>query len=196
MVVSIIIWIFAYSMNARYLMKKIGVFCSASTSVNSQYADIAKQLGTWIGKNNYTLVYGGANVGLMGYLSEATHRNNGKIIGVIPFLLKGTEKESTLPQERIYTQSLSDRKDILLEKSDYIIALPGGIGSLDEIFHVMGLATLGYHHKKVILYNSNGFYNQLLDFLANLEKQTLLRQPLSSYLVTVNNLKELIAVLD
>lgn len=196
MVVSIIIWIFVYSMNDRYLMKKIGVFCSASTSVDSHYSDIAQQLGIWIGKKNYTLVYGGANVGLMGSISEAVYKNNGKIIGVIPNLLKNTEKESTLPQEKIYTKSLSDRKDILLEQSDFIIALPGGIGSLDEIFHVMGLATLGYHHKKVILYNSDGFYNQLLDFLADLEKQTLLRQPLSSYLVTVNNMEELIAVLD
>ncbi len=177
-------------------MKKIGVFCSASTSVDSQYTAIAKQLGTWIGKNNYTLVYGGANVGLMGDLSEATHQNNGKIIGVIPDFLKGTAKESTLPQEKIYTQSLSDRKDILLEKSDSIIALPGGIGSLDEIFHVMGLATLGYHHKKVILYNSNGFYDPLIRFLENLEKQHLLRHPLSMYLISVDNLEELIAAID
>ena len=75
--------------------------------------------------------------------------------------MQKTNQESELPQERIYTQSLSDRKDILLEQSTVLIALPGGIGTLDEIFHVMGQATLGYHNKKIIIYNIKHIYLQL-----------------------------------
>lgn len=176
-------------------MKKIGVFCSASTNIESRYYDIAQQLGKWMGENNCTLVYGGSKLGLMGAISQAVYQNKGSLIGVIPTLLQKTNQESELPQERIYTQNLSDRKDILLEQSTVLIALPGGIGTLDEIFHVMGQATLGYHNKKIIIYNINGFYNQLLDFLAELKEKEFIRQPLSTYYIAVDNFDDLILLL-
>ena len=176
-------------------MNKIGLFCSASTNIDSYYYNVAQQLGEWIGKNNHTLVYGGSQLGLMGTLSQAVYQNKGKLIGVIPQLLKDTEKENPLPQEKIYTKSLSDRKDIILQKSDHIIALPGGVGTLDEIFHVMGLATLGYHNKKIILSNMNGFYDQLISLLQELKELEFIRQSLSSYLVVTDNFEDLVSLL-
>lgn len=176
-------------------MKKIGIFCSASTNIDPYYYDLARQLGEWIGKNNHTLVYGGSQLGLMGALSQSVYQNKGHLIGVIPHILKDTEKENPLPQEKIYTQSLSDRKDIILQQSDHIIALPGGVGTLDEIFHVMALATLGYHNKKIILSNMNGFYNQLLTLLQELKELEFIRQSLSSYLLVTDNFEDLVSLL-
>lgn len=93
------------------------------------------------------------------------------------------------------TDNLSDRKDVMLNESDVVIALPGGVGTLDEVFHVMAAATLDYHRKKVIFYNINGFWNGIIDFLAGLERQHFAHHPLNSYFAVANDLRELTELL-
>lgn len=89
--------------------------------------------------------------------SSCRERNGGKVIGVVPAKLEENGKVSTLLDEEIHTRNLSDRKDIITEKSEVLVALPGGVGTLDEIFHVIAAASIGYHRKKVIFYNEYGF---------------------------------------
>ena len=118
-------------------MEKIGIFCSASGSIDPIYFDAAHQIGEWMGKNGKTLIYGGANLGLMECVAKAVKENGGHVIGVVPSKLEENGKVSTYPDEIIATHDLSDRKDIILQQSDVLVALPGGIGTLDEVFHVM-----------------------------------------------------------
>ena len=158
-------------------MEKIGIFCSASGSIDPIYFDAAHQIGEWMGKNGKTLIYGGANLG--------------HVIGVVPSKLEENGKVSTYPDEIIATHDLSDRKDIILQQSDVLVALPGGIGTLDEVFHVMAAASIGYHQKKVIFYNADGFYNPLLAVLSELQARGFTRHPLSSYYEVANTFNEL-----
>ena len=176
---------------ATTCMKKIGIFCSASENIDKMYFDSARQIGEWMGKAGKTLIYGGANLGLMECVARAVKENGGTVIGVVPAKLEEKGSVSTLLDEVIHTRNLSDRKDVITEKSEILVALPGGVGTLDEIFHVIAAASIGYHQKKVIFYNEYGFYNELLAALKTLEDKGFARQSFSTYYETANNLDEL-----
>ena len=146
-------------------MNIIGIFCSASQTIDDIYFQKTEELGKWMGEQGKTLVYGGANMGLMECVAQTVKQSGGNIIGVIPSKLEESKRVSALPDRFLHTKNLSDRKDIILAESDVMIALPGGIGTLDEVFHVMASGTIGYHSKKIIFYNINGFYDDLLKFI-------------------------------
>ena len=172
-------------------MEKIGIFCSASENIDKMYFESARRIGEWIGQTGKTLIYGGANLGLMECVARTVKENGGKVIGVVPTKLEEKGSVSTLLDEVIHTRNLSDRKDVITEKSEILVALPGGVGTLDEIFHVIAAASIGYHQKKVIFYNEYGFYNELLAALKTLEDKGFARQSFSTYYETANNLDEL-----
>ena len=151
-------------------MKKIGIFCSASENIDKMYFDSARQIGEWMGKAGKTLIYGGANLGLMECVARAVKENGGTVIGVVPAKLEEKGSVSTLLDEVIHTRNLSDRKDVITEKSEILVALPGGVGTL---------------------YNEYGFYNELLAALKTLEDKGFARQSFSTYYETANNLDEL-----
>ncbi|WP_077152680.1 LOG family protein [Bacteroides bouchesdurhonensis] len=172
-------------------MKKIGIFCSASENIDKMYFESTRQIGKWMGESNKTLIYGGANLGLMECIAGAVKEYGGTVIGVVPSKLEENGKVSKYLDQIIHTQNLSDRKDIITEKSDILVALPGGVGTLDEVFHVIAAASIGYHQKKVIFYNEYGFYNELLKTLSTLEEKGFARQPFSSYYEVAETLDEL-----
>ena len=172
-------------------MEKIGIFCSASGNIDKMYFDMAGRIGKWMGETGKTLVHGGASLGLMECVAQAVKTNGGHIIGVVPAKLEENGKVSALPDRIINTRNLSDRKDMIVEESDVLVALPGGVGTLDEIFHVMAAASIGYHHKKVIFYNEDGFYDTLLKALKEIEEKGFARQPFSTYYDVANTLEEL-----
>ena len=164
-------------------MEKIGIFCSASDNIDKMYFESASQIGKWMGQTGKTLIYGGASLGLMECIARAVKENGGKVIGVVPAKLEENGKVSTLLDEEIHTRNLSDRKDIITEKSEVLVALPGGVGTLDEIFHVIAAAS--------IFYNEHGFYDELLKALHTLEDKGFARQPFSTYYEVANTLNEL-----
>ena len=174
---------------------KIAIFCSASENIEPVFFEKARELGVWMGQNKKTLVYGGANIGLMECIAKAAKDNGSMIMGVIPTKLEERGRASDLVDVTFRTDNLSDRKDVMLNESDVVIALPGGVGTLDEVFHVMAAATLDYHRKKVIFYNINGFWNGIIDFLAGLERQHFAHHPLNSYFAVANDLRELTELL-
>ena len=106
--------------------------------------------------------------GLMECIAKAAKDNGSMIMGVIPTKLEERGRASDLVDVTFRTDNLSDRKDVMLNESDVVIALPGGVGTLDEVFHVMAAATLDYHRKKVIFYNINGFWNGIIDFFGRI----------------------------
>lgn len=176
-------------------MDKIAIFCSASEHIDPVYFEKARELGAWMGQNKKTLVYGGANIGLMECIAQAVKENGGMVMGVIPTKLEERGRTSDLLDVTFLTDNLSDRKDIMLRESEIVIALPGGVGTLDEVFHVMAAATLDYHRKKVIFYNIDGFWNGIIEFLKGLEARHFAHRPLRNYFGVANDERELTELL-
>ncbi len=176
-------------------MEKIGIFCSASNKIDAVYFEKARELGTWLGRQGKTLVYGGSNQGLMECLAKAVKEQGGRVFGVVPTKLEEKGRVSKWVDVVFHTCNLSDRKDTMVDESDVLVALPGGVGTLDEIFHVMAAASIGYHSKKVIFYNINGYYDALLSILDGLEAAHFARCPMRHYMVA-STFEELVALLD
>jgi uncharacterized protein (TIGR00730 family) len=145
-----------------YTVNNICVFCSSSDAVDDEYFQLAIDLGKELVENNYTLVYGGARVGLMGRLAHTVKSLNGKIIGIIPEFLANKELAYHEVDSLIITKDLRARKAKMDELSDVFIALPGGFGTLEEILEVMTLKQLNLLSKPIIFINHNGFYEHLI----------------------------------
>ena len=169
----------------------IAVFCSAATHLAPEYYEQTSLLGRWIGGQQYRLVYGGASLGLMECVARAAKEAGAVVTGVVPDKLVERGIVSTLLDENIPVHSLGERKEVMLRESDLFIALPGGLGTLDEIFHVVGESSIGYHDKPVILYNIGGCWDSLLGMLDDLRRQGLLRHDLTGRLVVANSLEEI-----
>lgn len=170
---------------------KIAVFCSANNNVDKLYFDKARELGEWIGKNNETLVYGGCNLGLMEETAKAVRGNGGQVIGVVPTRVEKNGHTSKYLDIEIPCQDLSDRKTLMIAQSDVIIALPGGVGTLDEIFTVAASASIGYTDKKVILYNIDGFWDTLLVLLHEMEQKNFMRESYSTHILNARSLEDI-----
>ena len=177
-------------------MERIAVFCSASQNIDDIYAEKAHELGAWMGDNGKCLVYGGSNSGLMEVIAAAAKAHGAMVMGVVPTIVEERGKSSDNCDVVFRTDNLSDRKDVMLRESEVAVALPGGVGTLDEIFTVMASATIGYHHKQVILYNINVFWNGVIAFLDGLEKQNFAHSPLKNFYKVANSFEELVKLLQ
>lgn len=142
-------------------MKKICVFCSSSDVVENSFKEETKKLAQLFLTENYTLVYGGAKVGMMGILAKSMIEQKGHVIGVIPELIHNHNLAENSVNELIITEDMKSRKATMAEMSDAFIALPGGFGTLEELMEVITLKQLGYHKKPIVVINTNGFYNKL-----------------------------------
>lgn len=177
-------------------MDNIGLFCSASEEIHPLFFEKANELGVWMGQNKKTLVYGGANLGLMECVAKAAKEHGATIMGVVPTKLEEQGAVSDLLDVTFRTDNLSERKDVIVRESDIMIALPGGVGTLDEVFHVMASASIGYHSKKVVFYNVDGFWNPMLNLFEHLNTTRFARRSLDHYYEVANDLDELIKLLD
>lgn len=170
---------------------KICVFCSANDSLPAEYFERTRELGAWMAAEGHTLVFGGCNMGLMECVARAVHEGGGQTVGVIPTIIEKGGKVSDCVDVRILCDNLSDRKDLLIGRSDIIIALPGGVGTLDEVFTVLAAASIGYHDKSVILYNIDGFWDSLLHMLADLKQRGVLRSGFEKTLKIATSLDDI-----
>lgn len=143
-------------------MKTICVFCSSSDAIDKKFFETAKQLGVLMAKNNFDLVYGGAGVGLMKKVSDAVKANGQKVTGVIPKRIQEKRIGNENLDELFVTKTMHERKQMMYRLSDAFIALPGGFGTLEELAEVMTLKQLEYHKKPIIIFNQDGFYDNLL----------------------------------
>ena len=170
---------------------KICVFCSANQQIDPEFFTMTEELGAWAAKNGHSIVYGGVNQGLMECLGKATKEAGGRTIGVIPMIVEKSGRLSDHVDIEIPCDNLSDRKQLMMDQSDVFIALPGGIGTLDEVFTIAASATIGYHQKRVILYNMKGFWDKLIAMLDELQAKGLTRRPWRTYIEVANNLDEI-----
>lgn len=174
----------------------ICVFCSANQSLPQEYFEQTSALGAWMAANGHTLVFGGCNLGLMETIAQSVHEAGGRTIGVVPSIVEKGGKVSDYVDVKIHCDNLSDRKDIMMQKSDVFVALPGGVGTLDEIFTIVASASIGYHQKTVVLYNIQGFWNELIAMLRDMEQRGVLRQGVWQSLQVANTQTELYQLLS
>ncbi len=169
----------------------IAVYCSANEHIDPDFFALTDELGRFMAEEGHHLVFGGANMGLMECIAKAVKTHGGMTIGVVPQILEKGGRTSQYLDVEIPCDSLTDRKELMETKSDIFIALPGGVGTLDEIFNVVASATIGYHHKRVILYNMKGFWDQLIALLDDMSRRGCIRGDWHSQIVVANNLDDI-----
>ena len=170
---------------------KICVFCSANGQIDPEFFTATEELGRWAAENGHVIVYGGVNQGLMECLGRAAHQAGGRTIGVVPTIVEKTGRVSDYVEIEIPCDNLSDRKQLMMDQADVFIALPGGLGTLDEVFPVAASATIGYHSKPVILYNLKGFWNSLIQLLDDLQQRGMVRGQWCDYIRVASQLEEM-----
>ena len=176
-------------------MNRLCVFCGSSPGHNPVYAALATQLGQALAQRGIGLVYGGGRVGLMGVVADATLAAGGKVIGVIPKALMDRELGHGGATELRVVDSMHERKALMAELADGFVALPGGIGTLEEIFEVWTWAQLGIHRKPCGLLDVNGFFSPLVGFLDQVVANGFLSPAARSMLTVAQSTDELFAQL-
>jgi uncharacterized protein (TIGR00730 family) len=153
----------------------ICIFASSSSRIRSEYADAATELGALLARAGMNVVFGGGGIGLMGKLADSVLGNGGTITGVIPSFMKDEGWDHAEVKEMILTIDMGERKRTMFEMADAIIALPGGVGTLEELTEAMTLKQLGLYKGPIIILNTLNFYNSLIDFLDHMIEGSFLR---------------------
>lgn len=172
----------------------ISVFCGASLPHSEQITEAARQLGRGIARGGHTLLYGGSNLGLMGVTSGAALQEGGRVVGVIPTFFSDDIIHSQPVSELVRVRTLAERKEYLIAHSDAFVALPGGIGTLDEVLEVMVANQLHHLGKPMILLNCGGYYNPFLAQLDAMRAEGLLRS--AAGLVSADSVEEIFLKLN
>ncbi|MCK0109170.1 TIGR00730 family Rossman fold protein [Flavobacteriaceae bacterium S0825] len=173
-------------------LKAIAVFCASSEGNDTKIISEAETLGKTLANENITLVYGAAKIGIMGKIAQASLDNHGKVIGVIPEFLKLKEVVHLGLTELITTDNMHERKLKMHELSDGFITLPGGFGTLEELFEIITWAQLGLHQKPIGLLNINGFYNDLISMLETMVAKGLLKMANFKLLIVEDDINRLL----
>jgi uncharacterized protein (TIGR00730 family) len=155
--------------------KSVAVYCASVLGAKSQYSVVAEELGRALAERGIGLIYGGAKVGLMGAVADATIQAGGYVVGVIPHVLVDKEVAHDGLAELHITETMHTRKALMADRADAFIILPGGFGTFEEMFEVLAWQTLKIHSKPVVVLNTAGFYDQLLAFLDHCDAEGMLR---------------------
>lgn len=170
----------------------IAVYCGSGTGNNPDYITAARELGAWIGRNGHTLVYGGSNDGLMGITAEAVRSFGAEVYGVVPkdvqFIKDRPQPHAT---KMFVEEDMAGRKTRMLELADAYIALPGGMGTLDEITEAMNLVKLKVYDKKCIMINTNGFYDPFKEMIDRMIEAEFMWDSIVKNMLFSENLEEI-----
>lgn len=172
-------------------MRRITVFCGSSFGIDEIYTSKATLLGETLAKKNIELVYGGANVGLMGAVADGILNNGGKAIGVLPHFLQSKEIAHEKLSELILVETMHERKTKMSELCDGVIALPGGFGTLEELFEMVTWAQLGLHSKPIGILNINGFYDSLIEMIQTMVDKGFLKKVNQQMLLVSSDIDDL-----
>ena len=170
-------------METNQRQRAVAVFCAAAEGAQPAYRDAARKLGQELAQRRIGLIYGGARLGLMGAVADAVLEGGGHVVGVIPQVLVDHEIAHKGVQQLHVVDTMHTRKKLMGDLADAFLILPGGFGTLEELFEVLAWQTLKLHAKPVVLVNVAGFYDKLLEFLDACEHQGMLRGNLGALLV-------------
>ena len=178
------------------MIKNLAVFCGSNSGKNPLYQEKASELGTYLAKNNIKLVYGGGKVGLMGIIADAVLENNGKVIGVMPDHLYQKEVAHEHLTELQIVKTMHERKALMVKLSDAFIAMPGGMGTLDEIAEIFTWSQLNLHTKPFGFYNIENYFDLLFEFFKHMVNEKFLRQEYYRRFIISEKPHELISKLE
>jgi len=173
-------------------MKRIAIFCGSSEGYNELYRETAYELGVMLAQRSIEIIYGGAKVGLMGALADGALLHGGKVTGVIPYFLKTKEVEHDGLTELIVVDSMHERKQKMSKLCDGVITLPGGWGTMDELFEMMTWSQLGLHDKPIALLNVNGFFDALKALCDNMVTDGFVNESVNNSLLISESPEELL----
>lgn len=167
--------------------KNIAVFCGSKLGNNSIYEEHAVQLGKLFAKHKINMVYGGGKVGIMGVIANTIMENNGTVTGIIPKLLVEWEQQNESITQLLVVEDMHIRKKMMYEMSDAVIVLPGGYGTMDELFEVITWNNLKIHEKQTILLNSAGYYNHLISQINTMGNEGFLYDNWNEKIIVAND---------
>jgi uncharacterized protein (TIGR00730 family) len=176
-------------------IKAIAVFCGSKTGTNPNFEIQTRMLGKLLADNNITVIYGGGNKGLMGAVANAALENDGKVIGIIPQVLMEWEQHHKGLTELHVVETMHIRKQMLYEKCDAAVILPGGYGTLDEVFEMLTWNQLSIHNKKIFFLNTDGFYNHLMQHIRLMMREEFLYGDPDEKITMLNQAEELLPFL-
>ena len=174
------------------IIRTVCVYCGSGPGTDPQFMEAASALGNAFAENGIGLVYGGGSIGLMGAVANGVLDHGGKVTGIIPDFLTARENALDRAQELIVTKNMHERKQLMFEHSDAFVALPGGIGTLEELVEQMTWAQLGRHTKPVLLANIANFWEPLLSLLAHMRQKEFIRQGLAVNFLTANRVEDIV----
>ncbi|MEP7125906.1 MAG: TIGR00730 family Rossman fold protein [Byssovorax sp.] len=174
-------------------IQRVCVFCGGNPGKNPAYLAAAVHLGSELGSNGLELVYGGAQVGLMGAVADAAIAHGGEVFGVIPEFIAAREIAHLGVTRLVVVPSMHERKAAMAERADAFVALPGGFGTLDELFEILTWAQLGLHRKPIAVLNIAGYFDHLLAFLDHAADEQLLRPEYRAMLLVESDPGRLVA---
>ncbi len=174
----------------------ICVFCASSNDASPRYLEVARKLGQLMVERDHTLIYGGGSVGLMGELAREVQQGGGRVVGVIPERLSTEEIAFEAAEELLVTADMAERKNIMIERAEAFICLPGAFGTLDEMLEIITLKQLDYHDKPIVLVNTDGFYDTLLGFFRRLEEERLIYKECLELYEAVSDVESALELLE
>ena len=173
----------------------IAVFCSASERIDEKYFNAAVRLGEWMAGEGHTLVFGGSNQGLMRCIFDSLHAKGGECIGVLPEKFEEGGRAIPDMDVLIHTPNIAERKETMLDHSDVAVIMPGGIGTVDELFSTLVNIALGYHDVKVVIYNIDGYWDKLLALFEDMRDRGTMHKQLDELFSVATSHDELTGIL-
>ena len=175
-----------------HCVESVCVYCGSGNGTSPAYALAARKLGKALAEHNIRLVYGGGSLGLMGEVAKSVLGAGGKVTGIIPEFLGAKEKMLKDVDELIVVEDMHVRKKLMFERSDAFVALPGGIGTLEELVEQLTWSQLGRHTKPIVVANIGGFWQPFLDLLAHMKGETFIRPGLDVHFAVVDNAEKIV----
>ncbi len=173
-------------------IRNICVYCGSGPGTDPRFVKAATAFGAILADNDIGLVYGGGSVGLMGAAAAATLAKGGRVTGIIPEFLSNRERPFSDAQELIVTRDMHERKRIMFERSDAFVALPGGVGTLEELVEQLTWAQLGRHKKPILAANIGGFWDPLCALLDHMQRLAFIRPGLSVTLLVADKVEDIL----
>ena len=177
------------------MWNSVAVFCGSKLGNNKLFAQHAEEVGLMLAQKNIQLVYGGGNRGLMGIVANTVLKNQGKVVGVIPSLLNDKEQQHDALTTLHIVETMHERKKMMFELCEAAIILPGGFGTMDELFEIITWNQLSIHDKAIVLLNSDGYYNNLIAHLQQMQQEGFLYTPWNESFFIIQDPQALISLM-
>jgi uncharacterized protein (TIGR00730 family) len=177
-------------------IRSICVYCGSSSGTNPEFVEIARSFGRILAESGIALVYGGGARGLMGALARAAQEHGGRVVGIIPEFLKSRERVFAGAQELLVTPDMHERKRLMFERADAFVALPGGVGTLEELVEQLTWSQLGRHTKPILIANIHGFWDPLIELLDHMKRSGFIHTELAIDYKVVERVEDIIPVIE